>query len=95
MRKPNDVTETELAILDVLWEQGPIAVREIADALYGAHRRSLPGTHERRCHGPWLPLNCRMRFIQRNPFRGPSLRLSILPRPEILACPLRIAFIAS
>lgn len=37
----NDVTETELAILDVLWDRGPVQVREIVDALYGEYRRSL------------------------------------------------------
>ncbi len=44
MNKRNDVTETELAILDVLWDHGPIAVREIVDALYGEHRPSLHAT---------------------------------------------------
>ena len=44
MTKRNDVTETELAILDVLWDRGPIAVREIVEALYGEHRPSLHAT---------------------------------------------------
>ncbi len=29
-----DVTETELAILDVLWEQGATTIRDITDQLY-------------------------------------------------------------
>lgn len=37
----HEVTETELAILGVLWEQGPVPVRRIVDALYGEYRRSL------------------------------------------------------
>ena len=40
----SDVTETELAILDVLWDCGPVAVREIVESLYGEHRPSLHAT---------------------------------------------------
>jgi predicted transcriptional regulator len=31
---PPDVTDTELAVLQVLWEQGPATRRQITDALY-------------------------------------------------------------
>ncbi len=33
-RTPQDVTETELAILQVLWEQGPATRRQLTDVLY-------------------------------------------------------------
>jgi predicted transcriptional regulator len=33
-RTPQDVTDTELAVLQVLWEQGPATRRQIADVLY-------------------------------------------------------------
>jgi predicted transcriptional regulator len=33
-RTPRDVTDTELAILQVLWQQGPATRRQITDALY-------------------------------------------------------------
>jgi predicted transcriptional regulator len=33
-RTPKDVTDTELAILQVLWEQGAATRRQITDALY-------------------------------------------------------------
>ncbi|HZU38773.1 MAG TPA: BlaI/MecI/CopY family transcriptional regulator [Gemmataceae bacterium] len=33
-RRPQDVTDTELAILQVLWEQGEASRRQITDALY-------------------------------------------------------------
>lgn len=36
-----EVTETELAILEVLWDRGAVTVREIVDAVYGEYRRSL------------------------------------------------------
>jgi predicted transcriptional regulator len=40
-RKGAEVTATELAILDVLWKQGPATVREVVEAIYGEHRASL------------------------------------------------------
>ena len=33
-RTPRDVTETELAILQYLWEAGPSTIRQVADILY-------------------------------------------------------------
>ncbi len=34
-RKPKDVTEAELAIMQLLWEQSVLTVRELAEQLYG------------------------------------------------------------
>lgn len=33
-RTPNDVTDAELAVLQVLWDAGPATIRRITDALY-------------------------------------------------------------
>jgi predicted transcriptional regulator len=33
-RTPQDVTDTELAVLQVLWDQGPATIRHITDVLY-------------------------------------------------------------
>ena len=33
-RTPQDVTETELAILQYLWDAGPSTIRQVADILY-------------------------------------------------------------
>jgi BlaI family transcriptional regulator, penicillinase repressor len=33
-RTPQDVTETELAILQLLWDQGPATIRQLTDILY-------------------------------------------------------------
>jgi predicted transcriptional regulator len=33
-KRPRDVTEAELAILQVLWEEGPATVRRLIDRLY-------------------------------------------------------------
>jgi predicted transcriptional regulator len=43
-KNPADVTETELAILQVLWDSGPIDVRAIVEAVYGRHSVSLHAT---------------------------------------------------
>lgn len=40
-RPTRDVTETEFAILDVLWDAGPSTVRGIVEAIYGKHTHSL------------------------------------------------------
>jgi predicted transcriptional regulator len=42
-RRAADVTDTELGILEVLWEHGPATVRQVVEALYGEHRPSLHG----------------------------------------------------
>ncbi len=33
-RTPQDVTDAELAILEVLWEKGPATIRQLTDTLY-------------------------------------------------------------
>ncbi|MFV0443914.1 MAG: BlaI/MecI/CopY family transcriptional regulator [Planctomycetaceae bacterium] len=35
-RKPRDVTDAELAILQVLWERGEVTVRDLVEQLYPA-----------------------------------------------------------
>src|SRR5262245_50933685 len=34
-RTPQDITETELDVLQVLWKHGPLPIRRITDLLYG------------------------------------------------------------
>lgn len=43
-KTPADVTETELAILDVLWNRGPTEIREIVEELYDEHTPALHAT---------------------------------------------------
>ncbi len=40
-RESRTVTETEFAILDVLWDEGPTTVRSIVEAVYEQHTHSL------------------------------------------------------
>jgi BlaI family transcriptional regulator, penicillinase repressor len=39
-KRPADVTETELAILDVLWDRPPCEIREIVEAIYPEHTQA-------------------------------------------------------
>ncbi|QDU56145.1 BlaI/MecI/CopY family transcriptional regulator [Aeoliella mucimassa] len=39
-----DATDTELAILDVLWDRGPSQIRPIVEAVYGEHSAALHAT---------------------------------------------------
>ncbi len=43
-RKPSPVTDTELAILEVLWDQEPCTVRDIVDRIYQNHTPALHAT---------------------------------------------------
>ena len=40
----SDVTDTELAILDVLWTKEGAEIREIVEAVYGEHTQALHAT---------------------------------------------------
>jgi len=40
-QKTKPVTETEFSILNALWQQGPLTVREIVEAVYHQHTHSL------------------------------------------------------
>jgi BlaI family transcriptional regulator, penicillinase repressor len=44
VRKSAPVTETELAILEVLWDKQPCTVRDIVEALYPERSRALHAT---------------------------------------------------
>jgi len=44
VRKPQDVTDAELAVLQVLWEQGPSTTRQLADVLYPGGTASQTAT---------------------------------------------------
>src|SRR5438445_13138645 len=43
-RSPQDVTDAELAILEVLWERGSATVRELTEQLYAASSSSQHAT---------------------------------------------------
>jgi BlaI family penicillinase repressor len=43
-RKPLAITDTELAILEVLWSRGNATVREVVESIYDKHTASLHAT---------------------------------------------------
>ena len=43
-RTPQDVTEAELAILQLLWDQGPATIRRLTDAIYPGGGAAQYGT---------------------------------------------------
>lgn len=43
-RTPQDVTDAELAVLQALWEHGPLPIRRITDVLYPDGRTSFYAT---------------------------------------------------
>jgi predicted transcriptional regulator len=43
-RTPRDVTETELAILQLLWDYGPATIRRLTDAIYPGGGTAQYGT---------------------------------------------------
>ncbi len=44
VRKLPEITETELAVLQALWDRGPASVRQLVDALYPGGKASEYGT---------------------------------------------------
>ena len=50
-RTPQDITDAELAVLQVLWDQGRETIRELTDTLYpagtGVHYATVPKLLER------------------------------------------------
>lgn len=44
VRKPQDVTEAELAVLQLLWDRGPSTTRQLADVLYPGGTASQTAT---------------------------------------------------
>jgi BlaI family transcriptional regulator, penicillinase repressor len=49
-RRVRDVTETELAILEVLWDLGPAIVRQVVNRLYPGRGPSAPSTVQKLMH---------------------------------------------
>jgi predicted transcriptional regulator len=44
VKKPAEVTDTELAILDVLWDRNRCEIRDLVDALYSEHTAARHAT---------------------------------------------------
>ena len=84
-RKPQDVTEAELAILERLWEVGPSSVRNLAESLYGTASTSSTATVQKllgRLEGKG--------FVRRDPSVWPRLFRAVTERSELIGRRLQI-----
>lgn len=43
-KNPAEITDTEMAILNVLWDRGPSPIRDIVELVYGEHTPALHAT---------------------------------------------------
>jgi BlaI family transcriptional regulator, penicillinase repressor len=79
-RNPQDVTDTELAVLQVLWDHGPSTRRQISDMLYSdggpAHFTTVQKLLER--------LE-KKGHVQRNASEGPITFTAITDREELIS----------
>lgn len=78
-RTPRDVTEAELAVLQVLWDQGPATVRHLADTLYPGGTSSQYATVQKlldRLEGK--------HYVQRNRESWPHVFHAIVDRTELI-----------
>ncbi len=48
-RTPKDVTDAELAVLELLWQHGPASIRSLSDALYPGGGASEYATVQKLC----------------------------------------------
>jgi predicted transcriptional regulator len=78
-RTPRDVTEAELAVLQVLWDGGPATIRRLTDALYPKGGRSLYATVQKlleRLEGGG--------FVRRQRGDGANVYTAAIPRDELI-----------
>jgi BlaI family penicillinase repressor len=78
-RTPQDVTDTELAILQILWEQGPATIRSITDILY-----PQGGTAQYATVQKLLERLEEKGFVQRQKVAPAHLFRATLPRQELI-----------
>lgn len=79
-RTPQDVTDMELAVLEVLWERGPSSRRQITDVLYPgggpAHFTTVQKLLER-----LEKKNC----VARNDGSGPIVFTAVINREQLIS----------
>ncbi len=78
-RTANDITEAELAILQLLWDQGQATIRQLADQLYPDGTQAQYATVQKlleRLEGK----DC----VQRDRTQAPHVFVSTLPREELV-----------
>ncbi|MDA8744945.1 BlaI/MecI/CopY family transcriptional regulator [Rubripirellula amarantea] len=84
-RKAQDVTEAELAILEKIWSDGPISVKELAVNLYGEATTSTTATVQKLL-GRLETKGC----VDRDPTVWPRLFRAAIDRDELIHRRLQI-----
>ena len=83
-RTPRDVTDAELAILDVLWNEGPLFMRDLARRLYDDDGPSSCATIQK------LLARLQKKKIVTRLEGGPPIRFeAAIPRAELISRRLR------
>jgi predicted transcriptional regulator len=78
-RTPQDVTEYELAILQVLWESGSATIRQLTDAIYPDGTTAQYATVQK-----LLERLERKEFVRRDRSRSPHVFSAAIGREELL-----------
>jgi BlaI family penicillinase repressor len=79
-RTPLDVTETELSVLEVLWDRGPSSVRQITDVLYPGGGASKHATVQKLLER----LEKDNRYVKRNRGSGVQLFAATIDRGHLI-----------
>src|SRR5262245_33321817 len=79
-RTPLDVTDAELSVLEVLWNQGPSSVRQISDVLYPGGGASKHATVQKLLER--LEID---RYVKRDRRGGVQLFAATLDRAQLIA----------
>ncbi len=83
-RTPQDVTEAELAVLDVLWDQNQATVRQISERLYPTGNSSHHATVQK-----LLDRLKTKQFVQRDSSVWPHKFRALIDRADLIALRLR------
>ncbi len=78
-RKPQDVTEAELALLEQLWSGGPLSVKTISMTVYGEATTSTTATVQKLL-GRLEAKNC----VKRDPSVWPRLFSASIDRDDLI-----------
>ena len=83
-RTPQDVTEAELAVLDVLWDQAPATVRQISERLYPSGNSAHHATVQK-----LLDRLKTKQFVARDSSVWPHQFRAMIQRGDLIALRLR------
>jgi BlaI family transcriptional regulator, penicillinase repressor len=83
-RTPQDVTDAELAVLQVLWETGPATIRQLRDRLYPGEGTSKYGTVQK-----LLERLMQGDYVTRQESAGAHVFTAVVDRDELIGRRLR------